>query len=405
MFQNLGIALGSGVDEWHRQQEESRKQTAESRADTQFKQQQAQYERQFKQQQAMDAVNAKYAGYREALKKGDYSFADGLIGEYNSNQGAWADGLTVQGQSTPQGKVLNFVGQDGKVARSVPVNAQTLSQMLDDAHMTEMKYASPEGFQNAYYKDRTHGLDMRKVGIEEKKATDAAAYQQGILGWHNKQAERPQFMQDGTGRVLAISPDGKLLGTYGSPRPVVGHGGGSGGGMGLTDEQASLLNQAMQYEEYAKQLSKSNPAAAQQYRNASIRALDGLPAKVQLGFRGKFGNAPQDIDPWDMPVKMKKMDPKTGVEIESQVPMKVADPEGFAKYQRGLAYSNINLGGVNDPQTAPVVAAGLQPRTPWYYGTYDESVTNSEGTPNVVGRGLNTVRNFFADSARKARSE
>lgn len=357
-FGNLGVALGAGVDEYHRQQEESRKQTAEERAALQFKQQQEQYARQLKQQQAMDAVNAKYAGYREALKKGDYSFADGLIGEYNANQGAWADGLTVQGQSTPQGKVLNFVGQDGRVARSVPVNAQSLSQMLDDAHMTEMKYASPEGFQNAYYKDRTHGLDLRKANVEETKAKDAAAYQQGILGWHNKQAERPQFMQDGTGRVLAISPDGKLLGTYGSPRPVIGHGG--GGGMNLTDEQASLLNQAMQYEEYAKQLAKTNPAAAQQYRNAAIRTLDGLPAKVQLGFRGKFGNAPQDIDPWDMPVKVKKVDPKTGTEIESQVPMKVADPEGFAKYQRGLAYSNINLGGPSQQsaavkETAPYV--------------------------------------------------
>lgn len=235
-FGNLGVALGAGVDEWHKQQEESRKQTAEERAALQFQQQQEQYARQQKQQQAMDAVNAKYAGYREALKKGDYSFADGLIGEYNANQGAWADGLTVQGQSTPQGKVLNFVGQDGKVARSVPVNAQSLSQMLDDAHMTEMKYASPEGFQNAYYKDRTHGLDLRKVGAEETRAGAAKQQADTMEGYRQWQQSQPRLERNALGQTMAISPDGtKLIATHGPALNPYAHLGGGSGAGGKTD--------------------------------------------------------------------------------------------------------------------------------------------------------------------------
>lgn len=109
--------------------------------------------------------------------------------------------------------------------------------------------------------------------------------------------------------------------------------GGGGGGLNLTDAQATALNASMIYEEQAKQLAKTNPAAAQEYRNAAIRALESLPPKVQLAMHGKLGNAPQQpLETWDQLVEVKTTDPKTGTEIKRQVPLRVADPEGYKSY-------------------------------------------------------------------------
>ena len=170
-FGNLGIAMGAGVDEMHKQRATDREDAQAQRQAQEWAQKQEQYARQQKQQLAMDNLTSKYAGYREKAAKGDHSFLDELGGEYNKNQGAWADGQEVYKQSTPQGEMAHFVGADGKVARSMPINQQTVSQMLNDAYMAELKYTSPEMFQSGYYKDREHGLKTQELGVKQEGNT------------------------------------------------------------------------------------------------------------------------------------------------------------------------------------------------------------------------------------------
>lgn len=366
MFQNLGIALGAGVDEYHRQQEESRKQTAESRADTQFKQQQEQYARQLKQQQAMDAVNAKYAGYREAMKKGDYSFADSLMNEYNSNQGGFADGLSVYQQSTPNGKVAHFVGQDGKAVRSVPINAQTMAQMLDDAHMAEMKYASPEMFQNAYYKDRTHGLDLRKVGVEEDKVQAVKGHYQDIANHYKWVEGQPQLRELGNGQVGMFQGE-KYLGAYGPPRPILGHGGGSGAG-GKTDW-------VPMGEDSDGQVVFFNKKAVVDPRNPDSMFLrpDGKPVADVRGLYRKLTGAavdkPQPVIPKEAVTEFAKSyfnaDPKTQQMLKLQNPV----------------LTSLVTGGA--ATLVPGAKAGAQAR--------GEPAEASIGTPYATRRGMNFV--------------
>ena len=361
-FANLGIAMGAGVDEYHKQLDSNLKQTQEARAAEQFEWQKAQQERQRRIQGEQDALMKEFADL-DNYYKGAAGVADDQLGEYiksgmdkYNNHPLYKNGMFAN-VTNVDGRPMIVHGNMAKLGgvQMMPVDRKTLDEGYNHMRsmlMERLAATDPALYQQRFDKDRDFGVKTEEVGLKRQEVADKGAYYRGSLEVDNKRADRPTITQDGTGRVLAISPDGRLLGTFGNPRPILGHGGGSGDR--LTDEQASMLNQAMQYEEIAKQLGKSNPTAAQQYRNAAIRTMDGLPSRVQLQFRGKFGNPPQDIDPWELPAKVKRVDPKTGAEIEAQVPMRVADPEGYAKYKRGLAYEN--MGSVFGEQPAQSVA-------------------------------------------------
>ena len=293
---NLGIAMGAGVDEMHKQRATAREEEAAQQRNLEFGRKQKDWATQDDIEKRQKEISDWYSGRIGQIETGNhYGVADELSGYHNDTSYLGdSKSRTFDGANGKKYVAAFPMGEGQGMPALHEITPELTRAQLEAVYRHRMEQVDPRQALAVMKQNREFGLKEREVGAKEREVTGKEHYQDGILNWHNKQAERPQFMQDGTGRVMAINPEGKLLGTYGSARPVAGHGGGSGGGMGLTDDQASLLNQAMQYEEYAKQLAKSDPKAAQAYRTASVRALDGLPAKVQLGFRGKFGNAPQE---------------------------------------------------------------------------------------------------------------
>jgi hypothetical protein len=83
-------------------------------------------------------------------------------------------------------------------------------------------------------------------------------------------------------------------GYYNRMPRAAGGGGGRGDPYGMSDEEAAALNQAIEYEEVAKQLTRTNPAAAQQYRLAAVEAMRSVRPRTQLAMRAKFGASPQE---------------------------------------------------------------------------------------------------------------
>lgn len=189
-FGNLGIALGAFTDEQKAQAEEARK--AE-----QFGWQRAEYERKKAEQDAQGAVNSKYAKMREQLRNGDTSFAEGLMKEYNSQQGAFGDGHTVATQSTPNGTVMHHIDPKGAVVKSYNMDPQTIGGLLNDAHMQELMYTSPQLFTTQYNANRDHGLKLRDVGTKEEANRIHSNYYTGklqndevqIANWYSIQQE------------------------------------------------------------------------------------------------------------------------------------------------------------------------------------------------------------------------
>lgn len=71
----------------------------------------------------------------------------------------------------------------------------------------------------------------------------------------------------------------------------------------------------------------------QERETAAVEAMRSVRPRTQLAMRAKFGASPQEVvDDWDRPVKVKRVTNQG--EIEMNVPLRVADPEGYARYLR-----------------------------------------------------------------------
>ena len=223
-FSNLGIALGAYTDEDARQRELAHKDTAEKRAAEQFDWQRAEYQRKKAEQDAQDAVNSKYAALREKLASGDHSFIPGMMGEYNSQKGAWGDGHTVAMQSSPGGSVMHHVDPKGNVVRSHPMTPANMSKLLNDAHMQELMYTSPHLFQQQYNANREHGIkqsthDVEREykgagGVMDRRYGESNALGYAQLGEHTRHNKATEGIQ---GAELGLRRDQVSMGKMGSP--------------------------------------------------------------------------------------------------------------------------------------------------------------------------------------------
>lgn len=227
-FGNLGVALGAGVQEWKAQQKADQEQQLFNQQKEQFDWQRRAEAEKERIRVAEQALSEKYRPMFAAAAKGDYSFVpEYLKSGYNTNTGAWNDGHTAAFQSGPNGSTVHVIDGNGQVVASHDLNPQSSRALLEQAYMMERAGIGAPQF-GEYVK---HGLESRKVGAEETKA--GAARQQALTmeSYRNFQQNAPHFMQDGTGRILAMAPDGRsVLGTYGSARPVLGAGGSGSGG-------------------------------------------------------------------------------------------------------------------------------------------------------------------------------
>lgn len=248
---NLGIALGAGVDEWHRQQEELRQEQRAARDDEQFAwqrdqyaRQKAAYDRSQQLQSQRDALLKEYADH-DAYVAGLDNVPDEQLGEYikqgitkyNTSplfkNGYFANATVLNGQP-----VIVHGDMARKSSEIIPITRDGVK--AGAAHMSDMlrrqlAMISPEDWQNYDTQERQVGLERDKIGIQRttadaamrNAATQEQYRQDSIEERRRAREEDVTYMQDGTGRILCFR-QGKLIGTFGSARPVMGGGDGSG---------------------------------------------------------------------------------------------------------------------------------------------------------------------------------
>ena len=287
----LGVALGAATQEWNNQ----RKMAREDEAFAMQKQQHANQQEQFgwqrdaqteqkRVQDAEKALAAKYQPLFAAAAKGDYSGFDPLIQAYNSQQGGFGDGHYAGMQSTRHGTVVNRWDGKGNIMGSYKLDPQTAQELLQQAYMLERS-----GLGAAQFKEvQQMGLDLRKTRATERTA-DATMKNADTMEKHRQnqydlEVSKPIVANDGTGRIVSLSRDGKtVLGTFGAARPVIGHGGGGGRqDYSLTpQEQAGLQSILERYN--AAKTDQERAKIAQEYQMAQ--------SYLQLR-RGKVPNLP-----------------------------------------------------------------------------------------------------------------
>lgn len=304
---NLGIALGAYTDEMNRQREQRRADAADQRQQQQFDLQMQEVERVKGIRSQRESIVNELKAYRAAL--------DNPYDERNFallRDGAKKHGY---GDLTRMGGTLGvFTGGEQGVPQFKPLNPEDFKAQINSAMMDQLMYADPE-------------QALPYLQNQANSAKDERRWQAGQLTEKQKLDMEERKLQ---AQIPLINAQ---AGYYNRMPRAAGGGGGRSDPYSMSDEEAAALNQAIEYEEVAKQLARTNPAAAQQYRLAAVEAMRSVRPRTQLAMRAKFGASPQEaVDDWDRPVKVKRATDQG--EIEMTVPLRVADPEGYARYLR-----------------------------------------------------------------------
>ena len=231
---NLGVALGSAaktlmaLDEQDQRNEliqiQKNKATQDAEA---FGWQRSDQEERLRQRAAEQALATKYKPFFESAAKGDYSFAQQLLPQYNQQTGAFNDGHTAAYQSSPYGDVMHVSGPDGKVVRSVPLNPESVNQMITQAYMMERAGLGSGQFGELV----RHQSDERKFGLDERRFASDDRYKQGTLGIQQQQADTmDRYRQDQIAMEKARLAQQRAL-----------HAASGGGGLVITPEQTAGL--------------------------------------------------------------------------------------------------------------------------------------------------------------------
>lgn len=378
---NLGIALGAGVDEWHRQKDELRQDQRAARDDEQFAwqrdqyaRQKAAYDRSQQLQSQRDALLKEYADH-DAYVAGLDNVPDEQLGEYikqgitkyNTSplfkNGYFANATVLNGQPViVHGDMARKSSEIIPITRDgVKAGATHMSDML----LKQLAMLSPEDFQTYTAQERQVGLERDKIGIQRTTAdaamrnaiTQEQFRQDSIDERRRDREENVNYMQDGTGRILGFR-QGKLIGAFGSARPVMGGGGGGGADHSLSpQEQAQLGSLLAEYD------AEKDPA-----KQAAIARRYQLAQSNMMLSRGRVPNLPapmfkgSPLDEWETPVKLKTVG-KDGSEMERTVPLRLVDPAGYAAAARAKAYDGDRMGAAFGQEKEKPAAQG--PRDPW----------------------------------------
>lgn len=304
---NLGIALGAYTDEMNRQREQQR-------ADAAAQRQQQQFDLQMQEAERVKGIRSQ----RESMVNELKAYRAALDNPYDErNFALLRDGAKKHGYGdlTRMGGTLGvFTGGEQGVPQFKPLNPEDFKAQINSAMMDQLVYADPE-------------QALPYLQNQANSAKDERRWQAGQLTEKQKLDMEERKLQ---AQIPLINAQ---AGYYNRMPRAAGGGGGRGDPYDMSDEEAAALNQAIEYEEVAKQLARTNPAAAQKYRLAAVEAMRSVRPRTQLAMRAKFGASPQEaVDDWDRPVKVKRATDQG--EIEMNVPLRVADPEGYARYLR-----------------------------------------------------------------------
>lgn len=261
---NLGIALGAYTQEMNRQREQQRADAADQRQQQQFDLQMQEAERvkgirsqRESEVQRLQQIRGALANPNDpanwtVLQQAAKDYGVGNIERMGNSVGVFAGGE----QGVPQFKPLDL-GAYTKIAR------ERLAMLEPESAMAYMDSVDARAYDEGW-KNKTFGLEQRKLDTEERKLQAQIPLINAQAGYYNRM-----------------------------PR-AAGGGGGRSDPYGMSDEEAAALNQAIEYEEVAKQLTRTNPAAAQQYRLAAVEAMRSVRPRTQLAMRAKFGASPQE---------------------------------------------------------------------------------------------------------------
>lgn len=183
----LGVAMGAGADEWHRQRQADRLDNADKRAQEQLnlqKQTAAQTaalhgiqiktaERKLTQQEAADqALREIQTGYKQILA-GDFSpITEGIDNFYNKQLGPFNDGKTLAYQTDAKGNlVLNEINADGSAGQTHTLSRLEVANHYLRGKSALLKFQSPELFQAALSAEATARERAADRASREKIAT------------------------------------------------------------------------------------------------------------------------------------------------------------------------------------------------------------------------------------------
>lgn len=208
MFQNLGIALGAGVDETHRLMEEARRDAAEKRAVEEFGWKREETADKLDRMRRINDINKKYA----ALYADPSTGASALLQRYNGQQGDYADGRTAAIQSVPGGHMATFFDGDGNRVGQQAYSNQALRGELNRLHMAELAGVDPSFLQHSVASgqkdqelatqrfkvdsdDRFHNQTWANAQKDHNATTLQAARISAGPGWANAGLHRDEFNQ------------------------------------------------------------------------------------------------------------------------------------------------------------------------------------------------------------------
>lgn len=410
-FSNMGVALGAGVDEWHRQQAEARAQQRAEQEQEQFGWQRQQYEQQrqqYEQQQALrakkqaalDAFNAhqEYAAELDNIpddKLGDY--VQRGITQYNTNpyfkNGFFAKLTTVNGQPV-------VVHEDGvtRKAEHLPLSRDMIRQGLGvmdgmlRRHLTSM---TPEDYLAESDRQDARGLKIRELGVHERNAATNEAYRKDQIDARREEIERRKnevtYQQDGAGQLFALR-DGKVVGTIGRPRPIQGGGGGGDGAGSWAPLGTDADGVPVMMDRKTMQLRRLDGGQIQDVKSLYRKMTgEGQPRPVSPELMAKYLTAREALD---------AMKPKPKIPFYSDTPKNAAEIAAWedksARLDAGFAalglpqemFSGGGRGGISDFAVPPPVArpkappVSVQPAAPFSGG----------GDPRLTGYGLPYTR-------------
>lgn len=192
----LGVAMGAGADEWHRQRLQDRHDRADKRAEEEMgikKQSAAQTaalhgiqiktaERKLTQQEAADqTLREIQTGYRQILE-GDFSpVTKGIDDFYNKQVGPFNDGKILAYQTDAKGNlVANEINADGSAGQTYTLNRQEVANHYLRGKSELMKFQSPELYQAALDAQAKALENQRNRQSKEKIATGNNATSLGV---------------------------------------------------------------------------------------------------------------------------------------------------------------------------------------------------------------------------------
>jgi hypothetical protein len=170
------------------------------------------------QQQAADAALARRATMIKELQTDMPGFLTRYAPMFNADQigGDKFKGSQVAFASTPNGQTGYIISPDGKTTSQFPVTQQSLMEIINGLTDAELSAASPEQYSAAV----ARGIQREQAATGRITANAAQRNAETMERYRSDVVSKPTFMQDGSGRVLAMSSDGtRVLGTYGNPRP------------------------------------------------------------------------------------------------------------------------------------------------------------------------------------------